>query len=65
MTKELGEDLSNIFEEHEEMQRISRRRKEIEAPVKLSGRLIFGMNHQGTNPCNVGGLESPKHGVLQ
>ncbi|CAI4032295.1 hypothetical protein DNFV4_02724 [Nitrospira tepida] len=47
------------------MQGISWRRKEIEAPVKFSGRLIFGMDHQGTNSCNVGSLESPEHRVLQ
>ncbi|GIW54456.1 MAG: hypothetical protein KatS3mg082_0860 [Nitrospiraceae bacterium] len=47
------------------MQVISRRREEIEAFVKCSGRLIFGMDHQGTNSCNVGSLKSPEHGVLQ
>ncbi len=46
------------------MQRISWRRDKIEAFVKFSGRLIFGMDYQGTTSCNVGSLESPEHGVL-
>jgi len=47
------------------MQGISRRREEIEAFVKFSDRLIFGMDYQGANSCNVGSLECPEHGVLQ
>ncbi len=47
------------------MQRISWRREEIEAFVKLSGSIIFCVDYQGANSCNVGSLESPEHGVLQ
>ena len=46
------------------MQRISWRREEIETFVKLSGYIIFCVGYQGTNSCNVGSLESPKHGIL-
>ncbi len=44
---------------------VSRRREEIEALVKLSRDIIFRMNHQGTNSCDVSCLQSPEHGVLQ
>lgn len=38
------------------MQRIRWRRKEVKAFVKIFGYIIFGVDHQGTNSCNVGSL---------
>lgn len=47
------------------MQGVGWRREEIETLVKLSGCIVFGMDCQSANSCNIGSLQSPKNSVLQ
>lgn len=54
----------SVFQKHEEMQRVAWRRKEIQMRVKASRRLVFGMDHESTNSCNIRRLERSKHRVL-
>lgn len=46
------------------MQQVTWRRQEIIMCVKVSCRLVFGMDHEGTNSCNICRLERSQHRVL-
>jgi hypothetical protein len=50
---------SNILEKQEEMQRVARGRHKIEMLVKPFSYVIVGMDHESTNPRNLGRLKRP------
>ncbi len=55
---------SQILEEHEEMQGVSRGWEKIEAFVEGPRGFIFGVYDQGANAGNVSGLQCPEHRVF-
>lgn len=61
----LGHDLSHIFQQHQQMERIAGGREEVKVLIKPFGLLIFGMDQEGANANNVCRLKRPQHGVLE
>ena len=47
------------------MEWIAGRRNEIEMLVEIFGLVIFGMDHDSSDSCNISRLKSPQHRIFQ
>jgi hypothetical protein len=56
---------ADILDQEIEMQWIGRRRQESEMLIEPPRRRVLGMNREGANAADIGGLQSAAHGILQ
>lgn len=60
-----GEDAADVFEQDEEVQGVGGGGDEVEMFVEAAGGFVFGVDGEGADAGDVGGLEGALHGVAQ